>query len=315
MPGEHPLIEKAKDFYKKHYKRFFIVPALAVLFCLLVLGANYARTGEIVERGIDLKGGTIVTVDWAAAGSPDLAKLHSKISGSVGGASVHIAGTSAYSSTGLSLAALDFEAGPNTDPQALVSAVKDALSAQGFQTAESDYNMKTVGPAVGEEFLNRAYIALALGFFFMGLMILFLFKTPVAVATVLSCIFFDFLGGLAVMNLFGIALSPMTLAALLTLIGFSIDSDILITTATLNRHEGHVMDRAFHSMKTGVTMICTAAAALLAITFLSGSALLQDMTIILLGGLFFDVIHTWFTNLGVLLLTAERRQKTGKAAA
>jgi len=233
---------------------------------------------------------------------------------------ISVGKTTAYSGGGIALAAVHVEAPPKVDSVLLVGSIESALRAQGIGTNSSEYNLKIVGPAVGKSFLTNTYIALLLGFVFIAVVIFTLFrntgelkeysrKSHLVTLTVISCIFFDFLGGLAVMNLFGIKFAPLTLASLLMLIGFSIDSDILITTAVLKRSEGRPVDRAFSAMKTGVTMTIAAAASLLALLFLSGSTAIRDMTIILLGGLVFDIIHTWFTNLGILFFLAEKGKK------
>jgi preprotein translocase subunit SecF len=306
MVGEHHLIEKFKTLYHRHYKKFFVLPALAILFCVGVLLFNYVAHGEIVAKGTDLKGGVVATINWNFSTEPNLGALQRDLSGAMG-APVSVSRTDTYSGARPRLVAVDIEGGPELDPVKFKDSIKSALSGQGFETNPADYNIKIVGPAVGAAFLQNTYIALIIGFILMGIVIFFLFRTRAVIATVISCIFFDFLGALAVMDLIGIKLSPLTLASLLMLIGFSIDSDILITTAVLRRHEGHVTDRAFSAMKTGVTMIVAAAASLFALWLFSGTAALRDMTAILLGGLFFDVIHTWFTNLGVLLFIAERK--------
>ena len=47
--GKESFIEKFKGIYERNYRKFFIIPALAVLFCLAVLGTTYFQTGEFVR--------------------------------------------------------------------------------------------------------------------------------------------------------------------------------------------------------------------------------------------------------------------------
>lgn len=322
--GRGSFIENFKGIYERNYKKFFIIPAIAVIFCLAVLGMNYLETGEFVSKGIDLQGGTIITIDGASfsSGSLDEKILRSEISASLAirESELSVGKTTSFSEGGMKIATVHVEAPPKVDSALLIASLESALLTQGFRTNSSEYNLKIVGPAVGKAFLTNTYIALLLGFIFIGAVIFTLFrntgglkeyanKSHFVMLTVISCIFFDFLGGLAVMNLFGIKFAPLTLAALLMLIGFSIDSDILITTSVLKKHEGRPVDRAFSAMRTGVTMAVAASASLLALLFLSGSTAIRDMTIILLGGLMFDLIHTWFTNLGILFFLAEKSSK------
>ncbi|MFH0961342.1 MAG: hypothetical protein V1820_01515 [archaeon] len=311
MSSEHPFVERFKQIYSRNYKKFFIVPALAVLFCLGVIAWNYYSTGELVSTGIDLKGGIIVTVGWNFSSEPSIASMKTALISENLEKDISISRIDAFASGKIKLRALQFEAPPEADPVKFTQSVRTVLSSEGFETDPVEYNVKIVGPAVGKVFLSNTYIAMAMGFFFLGVVIFFIFKKKAVIATVISCIFFDFLGGLATMNILGIKLSPITLASLLMLIGFSIDSDILITTAVLKNREGPAIDRAIFAMKTGITMALAASASLTALYILSGTAVLKDMTVILLGGLFFDLIHTWFTNLGVLFLIAEKESATG----
>lgn len=301
------LTENFKSAYRKHYKRFFIIPAIAVLFCVGVLLSNFVRTGELVAMGIDLKGGVVVTVPLPGAGI-DANAVQNSLRSVPGLEAAKVARIDSLSGGKQSLSALQFEiAGNSTAASEFSSEAKRALESLGAATDESSYDVKTVEPAIAGAILVSTYLAVLTGFALLGVVIFLIFRNKFVIATVLSCIFLDFLGALAVMDLFGISLSPLAIASLLMLIGFSIDSDILITTAVLKNKEGAPVDRAFFAMRTGITMVLAAAASLSSLYFLSGAAVIRDMTLILLGGLAFDLIHTWFTNLGVLLLMAEKK--------
>jgi preprotein translocase subunit SecF len=93
------------------------------------------------------------------------------------------------------------------------------------------------------------------------------------------------------------------------LIGYSVDTDILLTTRLLKRHEGSVNDRLYDAFKTGTTMTLTSIAAVavaLIIIFNFSDTLRQIFTILLIG-LGFDLVNTWFANAGILKWYIERR--------
>jgi preprotein translocase subunit SecF len=106
----------------------------------------------------------------------------------------------------------------------------------------------------------------------------------------------------ASMNIAGIPLSLGTLAALLMLIGYSVDSDILLTNRVLKR-QGKLNEKLTGAFRTGMIMTSTTLAAALAMFVVAwfGSVLiLMEISAVLLIGLVFDVMNTWLTNVGIL---------------
>jgi preprotein translocase subunit SecF len=104
------------------------------------------------------------------------------------------------------------------------------------------------------------------------------------------------------MNLVGIQLSLGTLAALLMLIGYSVDSDILLTNRVLKR-QGKLNDKLSGAFHTGIIMTTTTLAATTAMFLVSWFGAVQiiyEISAVLLIGLLFDVMNTWLTNVGIL---------------
>jgi len=120
------------------------------------------------------------------------------------------------------------------------------------------------------------------------------------------------------MDVFGIVLSLGTVAALLMLIGYSVDTDILLTTRLLKR-KGELGDKIKDAMKTGMTMTLTTLAALTALFAVSSGSylvstftridIIRDISIVLIFGLIADIINTWMTNVGILKWYLEKEGK------
>ena len=111
------------------------------------------------------------------------------------------------------------------------------------------------------------------------------------------------------MNLIGMKLSTGGIAALLMLIGYSVDTDIMLSTRVLKRKEGSIKERIRNSIKTGLTMQLTAMAALSALLILTQAAILKQIASILIIGLALDIANTWIQNTGILRWYAERKEK------
>jgi preprotein translocase subunit SecF len=106
----------------------------------------------------------------------------------------------------------------------------------------------------------------------------------------------------ALMNVFGIKLSLGTVAALLMIIGYSVDSDVLLNNHILKRR-GSFYESTYRAMRTGVTMTLTSIAAMtvMSITaFLFGIPLLPAVGAVLVFGLTADLMNTYMLNVTLL---------------
>jgi preprotein translocase subunit SecF len=123
---------------------------------------------------------------------------------------------------------------------------------------------------------------------------------------------FDILAGLTGMALLNIPLSLTTIPALLLLVGYSVDTDIMLTSRLLKERTGTPGERATTSMKTGLTMTGTTLAALLAMIFISyfyQIEIIYYIAVILFFGLIGDVIATWLANAPILLWFIKEKKK------
>ena len=105
---------------------------------------------------------------------------------------------------------------------------------------------------------------------------------------------------LALMDILGIRISAAGIAAFLMLIGYSVDTDILLSTRLLKRKEGQLSERIASAFKTGITMTLTTIAAVIVALIVSDSEVISQIMLIILIGLVVDIINTWIQNLGLL---------------
>jgi preprotein translocase subunit SecF len=245
----------------------------------VLLALNTAATGMPVTPGIDFSGGTAVTI--ITSDTP--AQLQTVFAG--------------YPLT---------DVGDVNNGKFLKFGVMDdakykaltALISQKYPDAKIDQ----IGESFGKSLQYQAVIALIFSFIGMAIVIFVAFRTFVpAVAVVLSA-FADMVMTAAVMNIVGIPLTLGTTAALLMLIGYSVDSDILLTNRVLKR-QGKLNDKLTGAFRTGIIMTSTtlaAATAMFIISWYGSVQILMDISAVLLIGLFADIFNTWLTNAGIL---------------
>ncbi len=153
--------------------------------------------------------------------------------------------------------------------------------------------------------LAAILVALVLG---LALVFLYIRFSPPSAAVILAA-FSDIVVTLAVVNVLGVKLSSAGIAAFLMLIGYSVDTDILLSTRVLKRTKGTIYERIVSSLKTGLTMSITSFVAALAGFLVTQSETIRQIMLIILIGLLADMINTWLQNTGIIRLYAERRAR------
>ena len=282
------LTERLDSFVRKHNDRqLAAIPLTIFVISLLILAFTFASSGSPVKLGMEFKGGTMVSV----ATEESIQSIGQKYSD--------------YPITDVRQAGarVIMQFGPMSSElqQELVSDVIDSYD---------NVEINQIGPVYGEALQQQAVKAVIISFIGMALVVFLIFRTFVpSLAVVLSALS-DIIIAAAFMNIIGIELSLGTVAALLMLIGYSVDSDILLTTRVLKRR-GTPQENITNAMHTGVTMTTTTLAALVVMylvstysyllsSSLSQITLLSDISIVLIFGLAADMMNTWMLNTSIL---------------
>ncbi len=139
----------------------------------------------------------------------------------------------------------------------------------------------------------------------IGLFYVYIRYNIPSMAVILSALS-DIVVTVAVVNILGIKVSSAGIAAFLMLIGYSVDTDILLSNRVMKRKGGTVFRRILDAAKTGLTMSGTTMVALIIALTLSQSVVISQIMTILLIGLIVDLMNTWIMNAGLLKWFMER---------
>ncbi len=274
------------------YRPLLAIPVLLLVLASGLLIYNHTQTGEWFQRSIDLKGGTMLSIRTYSPHEPDA--IEDALSERFGRAVVRE--MRSFSGFGLSV---QVDSGVDVDD------VKSVLESFGVDT--SDVSVETVGPSLGESFWVQAQISIIVAFILMGIIVFVIFRTFVPSVAVIFAAVSDIIVTLALMQLFSIEISLASFAALLMLIGYSIDTDILLTTRIIRTHEGSVAARARGAFRTGMTMTLTTIGVMVAVVLTTTSPVLLAIASVLLLGLAIDIINTWLMNATIIMWYAERK--------
>lgn len=303
--SEIPIKEK-KGFYNKYYKQLLIIPFAMLLIAMVIIGLQFAQTGEFLHKGISLKGGTsiIITKDMTNLGEIDISSLEDHLL-------VQHPDHEFVIRTKKQLAeiiAIEIET-DIVDNDELELFKESVIAFDSELTVEElSQNIRSSGSMLGENFFGQIIKALIIAFLLMGIVVFIQFRVPIPSLAVMLAAFSDIVVTLAVVNLLGIKISTAGIAAFLMLIGYSVDTDILLSTRVLKNKEGTVYQRIISAMKTGMTMnITTLVAVSVALIFSQSQTISQIMTILVIG-LIVDMINTWIQNAGIIRWYQEKKE-------
>jgi len=288
-----------KSWYDRNYKLLLILPLVLIIFSLIYMFVFYSQTGEIFHKGISLTGGTVITI----SGDLDSETLEQDLSGKL----EELNTRKIYDLITGEQTALVVET--TTDGTESRRILEDYL---GYELNSENSSFEFTGSSLSESFFRQLSIAILLAFFFMIIVVFILFRTFVPSMAVILSAFADILMTLVLVNILGIKMSSAGIVALLMLIGYSVDTDILLTTRILKRREGTLNERLFGSFKTGITMTLTSLFAVgfaLLIVKSFSNTLTQIFTILLIG-LGFDILNTWITNASIIKWYATKKKIT-----
>ncbi|NPA63243.1 MAG: protein translocase subunit SecF [Methanococci archaeon] len=168
-----------------------------------------------------------------------------------------------------------------------------------------DYSEKTIGATLSRKFFEEGFKAVGFAFLFMAIVVYLYFRSPVPSGAIILSALSDIIMALGGMSLLKIELSSATIAALLMVIGYSVDSDILLTTRVLKRLTKSFDETVKEAMKTGLTMTLTTITAMLILLivvklFIPVAEILANIATVLILALVADILNTWLLNAGIL---------------
>jgi len=147
------------------------------------------------------------------------------------------------------------------------------------------------------------------------IVVFLIYRTLVPSIAVLLGAGTDILIALGAMGLFGIPLTLASFAALLMLVGFALDTSILLTMRVIKRKEGTAAERAFDATKTGFTMGLAAIVAfssLYVLSYVTHIGVYYEISAVALCGLVADMFATWGINAVIVLDYAKKKEKDGR---
>ncbi|MBN1156674.1 protein translocase subunit SecF [Candidatus Woesearchaeota archaeon] len=307
-PGGEVKQEEKKDSrgflrrtYEDKYKFLLIGTFIVLLLAIGQIAVQTMMTGDFIHKDVSLKGG--ITIGIPVDKEIDPVELQDYLSSQFKGVSIDVRSIKEYSgkTTGVLI--------DSDINQEQWNAFQETIEKK-IGISKEDFSVEEMGGSLGSRFFKQTIIALVIAFICMSIVVFIYFKSAGPSMIVILCAFADIIETVAAINILGIKVSTGGIAALLMLVGYSVDTDMLLSTRVIKRkNEGTVMQNTYSAVKTGLTMTLTTVAAVTVGIIFSVSPVIKQIMTILLIGLIFDIFNTWIQNVGLLRWYVEERGK------
>ena len=285
------ILNKAIDYNK--YGQIFCI--LLILFSITVLFSNYQKTGEFITKGIDFTGGSEAEIylDKNILVSSDvILSLNEQFSLIDEDKEADVRFSTSTMSNSIHITTKN-----PIETKEIISVLKD----NNIEVTKENIQQNYISSGLSENFLKQAQKALLVALLAMALVIFISFRVLAPSLGIMLAAICDILFTVAIMSILELKLTIASLTGLMMLIGYSVDTDVLLTTRLLKRrYEGSVNSQILSSMKTGITMTLTTIVSLLVLYVFAGDTKIGEIAIVIMIGLVGDLPFTWFQNVGIL---------------
>jgi preprotein translocase subunit SecF len=301
---KEPLFDKylirVQHFFNKNYKKLMLIPILILLLSFGLLIYQYSSTGEIIPRGAGLKGGISITIRSSVELTPG--ELTSILKSDFSQRDILTKVITTSQGTKAYIIETDFDESELASLEAVVQKTFQGLK-------KEDYSIEIMSSALGESFFRQTIKVLFIAFLLMGAVIFFYFREKVPAIAIVFSTFSNMVIVISIMTLFGYRFSTSGIAALLMLIGYASDSNVLLSTKIFKEKEGTLDERVRSAFKTGLLMFLTTGGAVLAALLLSKSEVIDEIMLVIFIGLAIDFMNTWVLNHSFIKLYLDNKKK------
>jgi len=302
--------ETSFDFVGRR-KWWFLISSIIIVLGIFSLGIRG------LNLGIDFKGGSAWIV--AAPGVTQTEAVSAVEAAGLTNPTVEILGTGVNQK-------IEVQADLNSlppDRQTTISNDVQASLAHLGHVHENEVSVTHVGPTWGGQVTQRALIALVVFFIVVAIYISFRFEPKMALAAFIAMVH-DLLVTIGVYSLFGFQVTPDTVIAILTILGYSLYDTVVVFDRVRDNTKGFgasgrmtyseminlsMNQTLARSINTSLVAILPVLAVLLVGAELLGATTLQDYGLALTVGLLSGAYSSIFIAAPVLAAMKEREQR------
>ena len=278
-----------------------VTGVIASIVLFVVMGLNYS---------IDFKGGTLIEI--RTEGPADLGKIRS-IGDGLGLGHVQV---QQFGSPESVLVRVESQPGGDQAQLDALAKIKTGLT-QGLGAGVSVVRTEVVGPTVGGELVQKGLLALGVAVVLMMVYVWFRFEWQFGLGAVAG-LFHDIMLTIGVFALFRLEFSLSTIAALLTIIGYSMNDKVVISDRireNLRKYKKidlrELIDLSLNETLSRTTMTAVTTLLALGSLYIFGGEVIRVFTFAMIWGVFVGTYSSLYIAAPFLLLTGVKRDWSG----
>ncbi|MEM4396144.1 MAG: hypothetical protein QXR30_00585 [Candidatus Woesearchaeota archaeon] len=280
------------NFYNAHMKKILIFTFLLLILSISQLIYQNITEGTPIKKGISLTGGTEVTIYYKIENFEQLIDDFKKNFKEVRHSEIYQFG--------------NFEGYVLETQEQDSSKIKEILEKNKIDLEK--VNIRTTSSELSKSFFKEILSAILIAYLIMSIVIFLRFKNFFVSFTMILANISNLIITLAILNIIDFKLSIAGISALLMLIGYSIDTNILLATRLI-KEKGNIEELLSSSLKTGLLMSLTTLATVSLGYLFTNSTTIKEIMLILIIGLISDIIMTWLQNVSLLLNYLKSKNK------
>ena len=296
-------------FIEKRQKAY-VVSALVLAASILSM-AGWGLAGEgWVNYGVDFTGGTLVQVEFDQATS--VADVRSALGSLQRSEVTRFGGENEFL-----IRVPEFAEGGTETSVIITTMLEGTYGGETFDVVRTE----AVGPKIGSELQTKALLAILMSFGLTLIYLAFRFEWRFGVAAVIATVH-DILITLGFISAFRLEVSLPTVAAVLTIIGYSLNDTIVVFDRVRENVQGKMrrdpyidtINRSINEVLPRTVMTSGTTFAVLLALFILGGAIIRDFALILILGVVIGTYSSIFVASPALLEIEQRTGEGGKRA-
>lgn len=302
------------QFFKKTNINFIGQSKLAISISLafILVSAAFIFVHKGLNFSVDFAGGTLIQMKFEKPVRDDLGKIRSIVNGiGLGSPEVKTIGQIVNNELQITVAKQESEI------TSVTNAIRDALSKNYSENSFEIRRVESVGPKIGGELKRDAIIATILSLIAILIYVGFRFNLPFGVASVIP-LFHDVLITLGVFIIFDLEISLTFVAAILTIVGYSLNDTIVIFDRIRENMRGGLKGKKFpelvnssinqtlsRTINTSLTTLFVVAA-----LYFIGSEAIKDFALAMLVGVIAGTYSTIYIASPILIFWHNKKPIT-----
>lgn len=287
--------ENIENFWSKNYKILMWIPIILFILSIILIGIKISKTGDFINKDVTLRGGIAATVYTQQEFSEEEIKAALQADSNI----KKLGDIRTGKQIGFIIEVSDINE----------EQLREMLTKElALELTHENFSVEETSPKLSQAFFKQLMIAIIFAFILMGLAVFIAFRTPIPSIAVISAALMDVTITLAIVNIIGMDISTAGIVGFLLIIGYSVDTDILLTTWAIKKRDFKLFDRMMHSAKTGLTMTFTAIAVMIIGVIFTNSVVIKEMFTIILIALSIDILTTYLTNAGILWIYCKKKR-------